>query len=143
MVVEEEPSEIAEGAQEGAVWASLPMSSVERVIAEVDGSIIPIVQIAPPSEGEPEDGRKRRQLEWNEARLSLARAKGCVTPRFAAALGGPNDAGDQLKHCATQAGMGKNTAVHCVGDGTPWIADQVERIFGAQGHFRVDFYHLC
>ena len=75
------------------------MSSVERVIAEVDGSIIPIVQIAPPSEGEPEDGRKRRQLEWNEARLSLARAKGCVTPHCAATLGGPDEAGDQLKHC--------------------------------------------
>jgi hypothetical protein len=30
-----------------------------------------------------------------------------------------------------------------VGDGTPWIADQAERVFGAQGPFLVDFYHLC
>jgi hypothetical protein len=75
------------------------MSSVERVIAEVDGSRVPIVRVAPPSEGEPEEGRKRRQLEWNEARLSLARAKGCVTPHCAATLGGPDEAGDQLKHC--------------------------------------------
>jgi hypothetical protein len=70
MVVEGEPSEVAEGAHEGAVGASLPMRSVERVITEIDGSMIPIVQVAPPSEGEPEDGRKRRQLEWNEARPS-------------------------------------------------------------------------
>jgi hypothetical protein len=119
------------------------MRSVERVIAEVDGSRIPIVQVAPPSEGEPEEGRKRRHLEWNEARLSLARAQGCVTPQFGATLGDPDDAGDRLKHCALQAGMGKNTAVHCVGDGAPWIAVQVERVFGAQGHFLVDFYHLC
>jgi hypothetical protein len=143
MAVEEEPSGVAEGAHQGAVGVSLPMRSVERVIAEVDGSMVPIVQVAPPSEGEPEDGRKRRHLEWNEARLSLARAKGCVMPQFAATLGGPDEAGDQLKHCAIQAGMGKNTTVHCVGDGAPWIADQVERVFGAQGHFLVDFYHLC
>ena len=57
--------------------------------------------------------------------------------------GHPDEAGDQLKHCALQAGMGKNTTVHCVGDGAPWIADQVERVFGAQGGFLVDFYHLC
>ena len=143
MAIEEEPSEVAEGAHEGAVGTSLPVRSVEKVIAEVDGSMIPIVQVAPPSEGEPEDGRKRRQLEWNEARLSLARAKGCVTPHFAATLGGPDEAGEQLKHCALQAGLGKNTTVHCVGDGAPWIAGQVERVFGAQGGFLVDFYHLC
>src|SRR5215216_7342978 len=103
MALEEEPSGVAEG----AVGASLPMRSVEMVIAEVDGSMIPIVQVAPPSEGEPEDGRKRRHLEWNEARLSLARAKGCVTPQFGATLGGPDDAGDQLKHCAIRQGWVK------------------------------------
>jgi hypothetical protein len=108
MALEEEPSGVAQG----AVGASRPMRAVEAVIAEIDGSMIPIVEVAPPSEGEPEDGRKRRHLEWNEARLSLARAKGCVTPQFAATLGGPDEAGDQLKHCAIQAGMGKNTPVH-------------------------------
>jgi hypothetical protein len=138
MALEEEPSGVAQG----AVGASRPMRPVEAVIAEIDGSMIPIVQVAPPSEGEPEDGRKRRHLEWNEARLSLARAKGCVTPQFAATRGGPDEAGDQLKHCAIQAGMGKNTTVHWVGDGAPWIAEQVERVFGAQGHFLVDVYHL-
>jgi hypothetical protein len=139
MALEEERSGVAQG----AVGASRPLRPGEAVIAEIDGSMIPIVEVAPPSEGEPEDGRKRRHLEWNEARLSLARAKGCVTPQFAATLGGPDEAGDQLKHCAIQAGMGKNTTVHWVGDGAPWIADQVERVFGAQGHFLVDFYHLC
>jgi hypothetical protein len=77
------------------------------------------------------------------SRLSLAPAQGCVRPQLAAPLGGADEAGDQLKHCAVQAGMGKNTTVHCVGEGAPWIADQVERVFGAQGHFVVDFYPLC
>ena len=133
----------AQMAMEPSAVIELAAEGVETVITEVDGSMIPIVQVASPSEGEPEDGRKRRHLEWNEARLSLAHAKGCVTPHFAATLGDPDDAGDQLKHCALQAGMGKNTAVHCVGDGAPWIANQVERVFGAQGGFLVDFYHLC
>ena len=120
-----------------------PHEGVERVIAEVDGSMIPIVQIGPPSAGLSEDGRKRRHLEWNEARLSLAHAQGCVRPHFAATLGGPEEAGEQLRHCAVQAGLGRDTAVHCVGDGAPWIADQIEQVFGAQGYFLVDFYHLC
>ena len=47
MVVKEEPSEVAEGAHEGAVGATPcagSMRSVERVIAEIDGSMIPIKQ---------------------------------------------------------------------------------------------------
>jgi hypothetical protein len=30
-----------------------------------------------------------------------------------------------------------------VGDGAPWIANQVEMQFGAQGRYLVDFFHLC
>ena len=33
--------------------------------------------------------------------------------------------------------------LHGVGDGAPWIAEQVEAQFGAQGHYLVDFYHVC
>lgn len=33
--------------------------------------------------------------------------------------------------------------IHGVGDGAPWIADQVERTLGAQATYLVDFYHLC
>jgi hypothetical protein len=42
-----------------------------------------------------------------------------------------------------QAGFGTGTPVHGVGDGAPWIADQVEKKFGAQGSYLVDFYHAC
>lgn len=52
-------------------------------------------------------------------------------------------AGDQLRHCAIQAGLGNTTQVHCVGDGAPWIAEQVQRVFGPQATYVVDFYHLC
>ena len=30
-----------------------------------------------------------------------------------------------------------------VGDGAPWIADQVDLRFGPQADFLIDFYHLC
>ncbi len=52
-------------------------------------------------------------------------------------------AGDQLFDCAVRAGFGETTKVHCVGDGARWIAEQVERVFGDQGKFLIDFYHLC
>jgi hypothetical protein len=42
-----------------------------------------------------------------------------------------------------QAGFGTGTPVHGVGDGAPWIADQVEKKFGAQGSYLVDFFHAC
>ena len=30
-----------------------------------------------------------------------------------------------------------------VGDGAPWIADQMEKKFGAQVSYLIDFYHVC
>lgn len=45
--------------------------------------------------------------------------------------------------CAIRAGFGEQTKAHCVGDGAPWIAEQVERVFSSQGTFLIDFYHLC
>jgi hypothetical protein len=42
-----------------------------------------------------------------------------------------------------QAGFGTDTPIHGVGDGAQWIADQVEKKFGAQGTFLVDFFHAC
>ena len=30
-----------------------------------------------------------------------------------------------------------------VGDGAPWIADQVKEQFGAQGNYLLDFYQVC
>lgn len=53
------------------------------------------------------------------------------------------DAGQQLYHCAVQAGLGKKTLLHAVGDGATWIADQIDQQFGAQGRYLIDFYHIC
>ncbi|WP_246195039.1 UPF0236 family transposase-like protein, partial [Allochromatium palmeri] len=51
--------------------------------------------------------------------------------------------GRELFDCARAAGFGTQTHVHAVGDGAPWIVDQVDQHFGQQGRFLVDFYHAC
>jgi hypothetical protein len=122
---------------------TLPVRGVAWVIAETDGSMIPLVDTAAPATGEAGgDRRKTRQVRWKEARLSLAHAQGSITPTFAATLGEPDVVGDQLLDCAIRAGLGQTSRVHSVGDGAPWIADQVYRVFGQQGMYLVDFYHL-
>ena len=39
--------------------------------------------------------------------------------------------------------VGKNTKIHGVGDGAPWIAEQIDEQFGINGSYLIDFYHLC
>lgn len=120
-----------------------PVQGVAWVIAETDGSMIPIVDTAAPEAAVPGgDRRKTRRVRWQEARLSLAPAHGSVTPRFAATLGEPDTVGEQLRDCALRVGFGPTSRVHSVGDGAPWIAEQVHRGFGQQGTYLVDFYHV-
>jgi hypothetical protein len=117
---------------------------VDVLIEEVDGCQIPIVKMAEHTEeGEILDRRTTRKVDWKEARLCFARAKDTVTPIFGATLGKPVDAGEQMLHCAIRAGLGSNTQVHGVGDGAPWIADQMNMVFGLQGSYLIDLYHLC
>ena len=51
--------------------------------------------------------------------------------------------GRQLKDLATSSGLTRATRVNDLGDGAPWIADQIEQQFGTQGRYLIDFYHLC
>lgn len=113
---------------------------VAQLIAETDGSMIPIVTRDPAHEG---DRRKSRVLAWKEARLGLVYEQGSIAPVFGASTAGVDPAGDQLGVCAARIGLDARTRVHAVGDGAPWIADQTERVFGAQGSYLIDFYHLC
>lgn len=104
----------------------------------------PIVTIAArTTDEEPSDGRKRRKVGWKEGCLSLAHSRGSVTPIFDATLGGTEETGDQLLNCAILAGGGENSKIHCVGDGAPWIVNQVNRVFSSQGSYLVDMMHLC
>ena len=104
--------------------------------------MIPVVEIGT---GTPEvpDKRKHRTLLWKEARLSLVRRPDEVEPSFDVTLGRVATTGAALKRLAVAAGLTARTSVHGVGDGAPWIAEQIEVQFGAWGGYLIDFYHLC
>jgi hypothetical protein len=115
----------------------------EFVIAEVDGSMIPIVtNTSKESDEGAVDRRKAKELKFKEGRLTIAYAQGTVSPLFGATMGSTQEAGDHLANCAIRAGVGQQTKVHCVGDGAPWIVEQVNRVFGLQGEYLIDFYHF-
>lgn len=110
------------------------------LIVEMDGGMVPIV--AP--DATQADQRKGKQLQWKEAKLCLAHAQGSKTLVYGGTLQGDvATAGQKLLDCAREAGFGRGSYVHGVGDGAPWIADQVEDQFGAQGSYLLDFYHVC
>lgn len=109
------------------------------IVVEMDGGMVPIVQSDPTSR----DKRKKKTLAWKELKLCVARNLNSPKPVYGGTfLGGVEGAGKQLYHSACQAGLGHQTEVHGVGDGAPWIADQVEQHFGKQGAYLIDFYHL-
>lgn len=117
---------------------------VECLIVEMDGSMIPIVTTQSATvEAEPVDRRTTRQIGWREARLGLCRTPKQQTPIFGATLGTTDEAGEQLLASAIRVGLGQQTYVHGVGDGAPWIADQIEQSLGEPGRYLLDFYHLC
>ncbi len=123
---------------------TIPMrNGNDYIIAETDGTMIPIVDCSPKDDKNNEDNRKNRETYWNEGRLCLAYAQGSSTPSFSATMGKPDETGEHLRHSAVNAGLGINSTVHCVGDGARWIANQVDRVFADQGSYLIDFFHLC
>ena len=116
------------------------VSGKDFVIAEMDGSMVPVVV----TDGNVEDRRKGKKYIWKEARLSIAHVPGDTTLKFGVEFQeGTDEAGKNLFDCACRAGFGGGTCLHSVGDGAPWICGQVEKQFGLQGHYLIDFYHLC
>ena len=135
-----------------------PDSTAEQLIAEMDGSMLPIVSFPPKEEEEAADAeeegssdqafankdrRKQRAIGWKEIKLCSVRRKGESTARYGAVLGNAFEAGCVLRQTAVQSGYGEQTYVHGVGDGAPWIADQFDKQFGTQGKYHIDLYHVC
>jgi hypothetical protein len=72
----------------------------------------------------------------------MARRPESVTAHYRATMGGGSEAGEQLKACFVEAGGGKYTRLHCVGDAAAWIINQVEQCFGEQASYLIDFFHV-
>lgn len=115
-----------------------PEAGLPQLLTETDGSLVPLVE----SPAKAVDKRKTKNLRWGEARLSLAREVGCVTPHFAATMEAAQQAGAVWLDCVKRAGAGAKTQIHCVGDGAAWIIEQARQRFGAQASYLIDFYHV-
>lgn len=116
----------------------MPIKGTSVIIAEMDGSHIPCVEFAD-QEG---DRRKCRKSVWHEAKLCLARVDGKAEARYGATMAGIKEAGPMWRRTAIEAGAGRNTYLHCLGDGAKSIARQAHEQFGKQGKFLLDFYHV-
>src|SRR5258708_31337845 len=70
------------------ILGTLPRGGGRQLIGEMDGCMLPIVSINPrETEQSPADGRKRRKLKWQEARLCLLRETEKISGRDAATIG--------------------------------------------------------
>lgn len=123
--------------------SEIPEGGLSLLIAEMDGTMLPIVEIVE-KQGEtvPTDRRKLRRVGWREARLCLARRVESITPYYRATLRGVEQAGEALRACFVEAGGGKKTDLHCVGDAAQWIINQVEAKFPQQATYLIDFFHM-
>lgn len=124
---------------------TIPSSGgVEKLIAQIDGSMIPIVETKYLEKNDQiVDRRKTRSCVWKEARLCLVHQKDSEEMTFGATIGTVLEAGEKLVSTAIRVGLASNTHVHGLGDGAPWIASQFERVFAHQASYLIDFYHLC
>src|SRR5436190_16448553 len=112
----------------------LPAIGAEQVVAEADGSMI--CTVAP---GKRKDKRPR---DWKEIRLTAAQAQGKAQTFYAATFSGVDEVGRRWGHCARDAGWGLNSQIHALGDGAEWIRLQTREVFGPQGTFLCDFFHV-
>ena len=121
--------------QEDRSYRSKPAIGAKQLVAQTDGSMVRIV----PS------GLKRntkRPREWREIRLVSVQAMGTEKPVYAASMESVERSGRQWGHSALEAGIGLQSQVHVVSDGAPWIEKQSQEVFGFQGTYLVDFYHV-
>lgn len=120
---------------------TLPAHGAERIVAEADGTMMPMVDTSAAAPGA--DRRKFRKVHYQEARLAAARAQGSATTHYGATLHDVADTGLRWAQCVQAAGWGLNSQIHAVGDGALWIAEQARVQFGPQGRYTLDLYHGC
>ena len=115
-------------------FRELPAVGHEHVITQADGTMICTV--------EPGRRKGQRPRQWKEMRLVAAQAKASVTTVYGATFGSVTETGRRWGHCTRAAGWGQNSRIHAMGDGADWIRLQSREVFGRQGHFLCDYYHV-
>ena len=113
----------------------LPKEGARQLIAQADGSMICTVEAG--------KGRaEKRPREWKEMRLVAAQVHGSASALYGAGFSTVEDTGRRWGHCAREAGWGLDSKIHVLGDGADWVRLQSQEVFGTQGRFLVDFYHV-
>jgi hypothetical protein len=113
----------------------------EWIVAEADGCMLPVVDTGGAPEGA--DRRRHRQVRWQEARVVAARAHGELTVHYDATLREVAEAGARWTRTVAAAGWAVHTRVHAVGDGAPWLVQQVRERLGSCATYLLDRYHVC
>ena len=116
----------------------LPGKGAEVIIAEADGTMLPIVEFDRSSQ----DLRKSRAVKWEETKLCCAAKAGQkqTVYGFGETV---EDLGIHWAECVKQAGAAVSSQVHVVCDGAPWIAQQAEQCLGQNTRVTLDFFHAC
>lgn len=117
---------------------SLPESGAAQLVAEADGSMVPVVRF----EGRHKDRRKNRTTEYREARLAACKPAGQSQGYYCASMGSTEHLGSEWNRLAKQAGRGMNSFVHVVCDGAVWIRKQAEEQLRPDRQL-LDFFHVC
>lgn len=112
----------------------LPSEGAQHVIAQADGSMVCTVAPGP--------RRSKKPRDWKEIRLTAAQGLGKAETFYAATFGDVDEVGRRWGHCARRAGRGLNSQIHALGDGAEWIRLQTREVFGSQGTFLCDYFHV-
>ena len=115
-------------------YRALPAQGAQFVVAEADGSMVCTVA--------PGTRKGKRPRDWKEIRLAAAQAVGQTETIYAATFGEVAEVGRRWGHCARRAGRGLNSHIHALGDGAEWIRLQTQEVFGPQGAFLCDYFHV-
>lgn len=91
---------------------ALPARGAGDIVAEIDGTMLPVVYTEPGKDG---NARKHRNCQWKETRLSAARAKGKAQSFFAISGAEVEQAGQAWARAVALAGWGVDTRIHGLG----------------------------
>lgn len=113
----------------------------DDIVAEIDGTMLPVVHTQAGKDG---NARKHRSCQWKETRLAAARAQGSARSSYAIGEDDTAGAGAAWAKAVALAGWALNSRIHALGDGASWIHLQYRQVFGSSpGRFLLDFFHVC
>lgn len=116
---------------------TLSTTGAEAIATQCDGAMVRLV-----TTGSGGDKRKRRELEWKEARLCAAVARGSATIFYEGLIGDVHETGEAWSQAVYAAGWGVHTYIQPMGDGAVWIEEQAATCFPGSA-FLLDLYHAC